>query len=308
MKRRYLYLLSLTLLLVAACGSKEDKISGRLEGVWQTNWTEDLGDDLEELRANERIAFISQNESGSRGDFEQLYVGTVDTKRGEEVPYSVYIKGEWTVKNGDEIEMKYLLNTMDTKVGATSLVAGVADAGSAFLTEGWNNTITNVQKAGKNVGQMDEEVVNRQLSSYFRDMFHKFNKDKVGLKSIKIDGDMMTCRVNVGLVGKKRTYDKLNINVKQLHTGPQAATPSGLPDYSWLSTRYVTHDDLAHKSKAELRIMRNYIYAMHGYIFKSHDLQVYFAQYPWYTPRYSNVEYDLSRLEQSNVRTIKAYE
>ena len=79
-------------------------------------------------------------------------------------------------------------------------------------------------------------------------------------------------------------------------------------DYDWLSQRRATEDDLAGKCKKELRIMRNYIFARHGYIFKSDDLRQYFSQYDWYTPISRNVTKELSKIERANIKLIEAYE
>jgi hypothetical protein len=38
------------------------------------------------------------------------------------------------------------------------------------------------------------------------------------------------------------------------------------------------------KSKEELKILRNTVYAQHGYAFKTKDLQDYFSQFEWYMP------------------------
>ena len=85
-------------------------------------------------------------------------------------------------------------------------------------------------------------------------------------------------------------------------------TTSNSDDFSWLSQRRVTAADLQGKSKAELRILRNAIYARHGYKFKSADLMSYFKKYSWYHPQSSDVSAQLSSLEQSNVQFIKSYE
>ena len=79
-------------------------------------------------------------------------------------------------------------------------------------------------------------------------------------------------------------------------------------DYEWLCERPATDSDLADKSPSELRIMRNYIFARHGYIFRSDDLREYFSQYDWYVPTSSNVTGELSQLEKDNISLIKAYE
>lgn len=79
-------------------------------------------------------------------------------------------------------------------------------------------------------------------------------------------------------------------------------------DYDWLCQRRATEDDLAGKGKKELRIMRNYIFARHGMIFKSMSLKRYFKQFDWYSPTSKDVASDMSQIEIDNVRFIKSYE
>lgn len=81
-----------------------------------------------------------------------------------------------------------------------------------------------------------------------------------------------------------------------------------LDDFDWVTQRYVTSDDLSWRNKQGLRILRNWIFARHGYRFKSQDLKQYFSQFPWYTPRYDNVNSQLSEIELYNIDMIKKYE
>ncbi len=85
---------------------------------------------------------------------------------------------------------------------------------------------------------------------------------------------------------------------------PTTATGAGLFPYT--STRKLTYSDIAHLSNYELKIMRNEIYARHGYIFQSKDMKQYFSKQSWYRPTTSNVK--LSNIEQYNVNFIKSYE
>ena len=81
------------------------------------------------------------------------------------------------------------------------------------------------------------------------------------------------------------------------------------PDgFDFVCEREVTAADLSGLSKADLRIMRNWIYARHGYKFKSKDLQDYFGQFDWYSPRYTDVTSQLSTIEKNNVEFIKRHE
>jgi len=78
--------------------------------------------------------------------------------------------------------------------------------------------------------------------------------------------------------------------------------------YDFVCERELTPTDVAGLSKEDLRIMRNWIFARHGYIFKSNDLKEYFSQFNWYEPKYSNVSSMLSKVEKKNVAFIQRYE
>lgn len=78
--------------------------------------------------------------------------------------------------------------------------------------------------------------------------------------------------------------------------------------YDWLSEREVTAADLSGKSAGDLRLMRNAMFAKHGYKFKSEDLQEYFANFSWYTPLYSDVSSMLSAVEKKNIAFIQKFE
>lgn len=87
---------------------------------------------------------------------------------------------------------------------------------------------------------------------------------------------------------------------------PESA--DGLTDYSeWVCNTRLTDADINGMPKSELRILRNTIYARHGYIFKSADLREYFSKFGWYVPSVSVVD-DLSDIEQHNVALIQRHE
>lgn len=78
--------------------------------------------------------------------------------------------------------------------------------------------------------------------------------------------------------------------------------------FAWLSEREVTAADLVDKSLYEKRVMRNAIYAMHGYKFKDTELIQYFLSYSWYSPQYDDVTPYLSTLEVRNAEFLKRNE
>ncbi len=78
--------------------------------------------------------------------------------------------------------------------------------------------------------------------------------------------------------------------------------------YPQSSLKLLKSDDVSNMSAAELRIMRNEMYARHGYSFKLKDMQQYFDQQDWYMPVSTDVTGDLTKLEQKNEAMIKRYE
>lgn len=80
-------------------------------------------------------------------------------------------------------------------------------------------------------------------------------------------------------------------------------------EFAYLSNTILDASDLDGKLKGELRIMRNAIFAKYGYIFKSEDLQTFFAKYSWYVPQTSEVPMSiLNSNEKSNIELIKSLE
>ena len=58
-------------------------------------------------------------------------------------------------------------------------------------------------------------------------------------------------------------------------------------------------------SKSLCRVMRNEIYARHGYNFASADLKAHFGKMSWYKPVADNSKIQLSELEQLNIAILK---
>lgn len=108
---------------------------------------------------------------------------------------------------------------------------------------------------------------------------------------------------NSSLVSESNTSTNLNPVSDKLLPGK----------YSFASERYLTSEDLKSMSKYELKIMRNEIYARHGFVFRTTSMKEYFENQSWYrnVSKLSNndevVDY-LSEIEKSNVNMIKSYE
>ena len=110
---------------------------------------------------------------------------------------------------------------------------------------------------------------------------------------------------------QQQTNKGANSNGKQgkKSTSSSVTTSQSSERYGFTATRLVTVSELSSYSNEELRIMRNEIFARHGYIFKKGgEMENYFKKQSWYTPRFSNVDKYLSDIEKNNISTIKTVE
>ena len=74
--------------------------------------------------------------------------------------------------------------------------------------------------------------------------------------------------------------------------------------YNYASYRQLDKFELDKLCSNELDIMRNEIYANHGYIFKTKKWNEYFNKQCWYCPKFYDVSEQLSSIERANVQLI----
>lgn len=74
------------------------------------------------------------------------------------------------------------------------------------------------------------------------------------------------------------------------------------------SKQLLTEAQLKNLKKLDLEIIRNTIYARHGYSFKTKGVRQFFDQVDWYIPLSDNVDNVLSPVEKENIVLLKRFE
>ena len=74
------------------------------------------------------------------------------------------------------------------------------------------------------------------------------------------------------------------------------------------STMLLKTSDVENLMKGDLFIIRNMIYARHGYSFHNRPLRVFFDAQDWYIPMHTNIKSDLSDIEKKNIQLLLRYE
>ena len=78
--------------------------------------------------------------------------------------------------------------------------------------------------------------------------------------------------------------------------------------YPDASQKLLAEADLENLIKSDLRVMRNSIYARHGYSFKMKDMRDEYDHEDWYIPVTTDVRNDLTEIEKKNETLLKRYE
>jgi hypothetical protein len=74
------------------------------------------------------------------------------------------------------------------------------------------------------------------------------------------------------------------------------------------SNEELATDFISNLSKADIFILRNSIFARHGFAFRDKQLRMYFEQFNWYMPVFGDVKKELTSIELKNIDLLLRYE
>jgi hypothetical protein len=74
------------------------------------------------------------------------------------------------------------------------------------------------------------------------------------------------------------------------------------------SQRLLTKKEVENLKKGDLLIIRNTIYARHGFSFKNRPLRIFFDAQEWYMPVNTDIKSNLTEIEKKNIQLLLKYE
>ncbi|MEY8780300.1 YARHG domain-containing protein [Allomuricauda sp. XS_ASV26] len=140
-----------------------------------------------------------------------------------------------------------------------------------------------------------------------------------------------------GLSKKTFKYDP-NINLSRRgrygdwnkfidHGAQYEVFDKGTPDeeiYEWIKREYasstekiyeinasntlLTKEVIENLTNSDLVVIRNTIYARHGYSFKNRPLRVFFDEQDWYIPVHADIKQEFTEIEKKNIQLLLKYE
>jgi len=107
--------------------------------------------------------------------------------------------------------------------------------------------------------------------------------------------------------GKKKAESYKNDDGKTYTDTVYLSTTDDVGKYN-PSADVLTKEQVANLKKADILILRNSIYARHGYSFKKRPLREYFDVQEWYIPVSNDVKAELTPIEKQNITLLLRYE
>ncbi|MGN1385559.1 MAG: YARHG domain-containing protein [Bacillus sp. (in: firmicutes)] len=182
----------------------------------------------------------------------------------------------------------------------------VIDTTGYYLSVSSTEENTKIFLGNSEIGVIEEADGTKEFGPYLAGTYtvKGVGSSVEDIVTIDLMGTQTKTEVSLDTGGSEEEEEVTTIIREIVREVPAGSSYYILPDSDY---RYLTYSDIAGLSKAELRIARNEIYARHGYIFKSEDLQDYFSSQAWYSPD-PNYTDNLSAVEKANVEFIKEYE
>ena len=130
-------------------------------------------------------------------------------------------------------------------------------------------------------------------------------------------------KLNPDLAEAKKERDRIKLELTYRSLAPQTTEApaakqeealgipeqlAGVEGFLTPADRVVSPSELQGRSKAELRVMRNEVYARRGRTFQASDLQNYFSRKPWYRQNTSYSDNLLTEVDKENVRVLQEAE
>jgi hypothetical protein len=306
MKKSLIGIIGVTCVLLFSCGEQEIKeiaLDKKSEVISKTK--EVLTVETEEL-------FVEAKEE--QGVFESLntndfcFVGAFEANDYNGVGM-----------RSNKITIQLVSITSDSLVFGHSIVAGNLRpfSGNGFFNEKIGGMVLDVKEPGddKYDGEfsfvLKDSILRGQWYSYDKNLL--VNQREFRLKKTKFNYDA-NLTVNAEWLplnehGKVRRLKEIDEETGEeyyyedlVETLTEASTLNA-------SIKELKKEDLENLYKTDLEIIRNAIYARHGYSFKNRKIRNIFDEYvDWYIPFSIDVSKELTDLEIKNITLIKRYE
>lgn len=235
-----------------------------------------------------------------------------DNEMGESTDYDYYKKITFSIDNISKNTIK-----------GHSIVSGNIQKFEGTLTETKNGFIIDANEPGNSKfdGKFSLNIKKRDTLMQGSWEVFKPEPKKITKRKLTLQKRLFVYDSKVQIQGYFQDWDKM----KEVQVEYESEDSLGKPikgfyadDQVYAATEEIREinasktllkkEVVENLTKADIFILRNSIFARHGYAFKDKKLRQFFDQEEWYMPVFADVTKDLTELERKNIDLLSRYE
>ncbi len=229
-----------------------------------------------------------------------------------------FVAEEYREDSYSENKITLVIKSIDKdKVIGRSVVAGNDRPLQGTLTDSGNKISFVLDEPGdqKYDGRFEFELRNDTLVGTWKSYNQEINVTKRSFKLLKkvfaYNPNLMLDKDGEYVDWQSSKVEKVIDTVDgeaQIHTNEYYRSASEAVFTINSSTQELKESDLKNLRKLDLQILRNTIFARHGYSFKKKTYRQFFDYADWYIPVSNDVNGTLTALEKKNIKLLERFE
>lgn len=255
-----------------------------LLGYWVGEFNSNLTD--------EEVEEVEKVDSTQSYNIRKKITFSIDKIKGDVIEGHSVVSGNIASFKGKIIEEdnKFYLTVEEINNKSTDgLFSLVIAIGDKNLTGKWK---------AKNSIQVP--IYSRKLS--LRKQFFVYNPEN------KLEEQFVDYDNSKSIETEMESEDSLGNTIMEKYTDDEFYTTTEAVDTLNPSKVIISKELVENLSKADIYILRNLIFARHGFTFRDRKLREYFDNHSWYMPVFSDVKNELTAIEKKNIDLLLRYE
>jgi hypothetical protein len=202
----------------------------------------------------------------------------------------------------------------NNNVKGFTVVAGLTNKFTGILQDNVDNFVLQIKQTGKEIGIGEFFLSIDKNQDYLQGEWTSLNQIEIPKRTCRLEKRVFTYDPNVVFspTRKDMTDSLLSTFVAQPDDYSEIydaiSMPSELIFTANPSKVKLSEDDVSGLSIGSLILLRNTIFARHGYAFKKRPLRIFFEDQDWYIPISSNPKQGLTPVEKYNIKMLERYE
>jgi len=202
----------------------------------------------------------------------------------------------------------------NNNVKGFTVVAGLTNKFTGILQDNVDNLVLQIKQKGKEIGIGEFFLSIDKNQDYLQGEWTSLNQIEIPKRTSRLEKRAFTYDPNVVFspTRKDMTDSLLSTLVAQPDDYSEIyeaiSMPSELIFTANPSKVKLSEDDVSGLSIGSLILLRNTIFARHGYAFKKRPLRIFFEDQDWYVPISSNPKQGLTPVEKHNIKMLERYE